>query len=372
MALSLQEAFSSLEGPRIERHKLHPLLDIIILTICAVISGAEGWEAIETFGKEKQDWLRQWIALENGIPSHDCIARVIARIDPGKLTECFIAWAQSADQLVLGEVVAIDGKTARHSYDRKGKLGAIHRVSAWANQAGISLGQVKTGAKSNEITAIPALLDLLEVKGCIITLDAMGCQTEIAEKAIEKQADYVLAVKGNQKHLYEAISDYFEEAIATNRPGLCQLQTHTETDAGHGRIETRRCYLSTCLDTLPDAGKWKGLKGIGRVESERFVNGEMTPERGHYLCTLTDVKPFAHAVRAHCTLRGIKGIENSLHWVLDVTFREDDSRIRKGFAPENFNVVRQIAVNLLRKEPSKLSIKRKRFMAALSDLLGKK
>jgi predicted transposase YbfD/YdcC len=366
LALSLQEAFSSLEDPRIERHKRHQLLDILILTVCAVICGAEGWEAIETFGKEKQGWLRQWIALENGIPSHDCIARVVSRIEPGQLTGCFIAWAQSVAELTLGEVVAIDGKTARHSYDRKGKLGAIHMVSAWANQAGISLGQVKTEAKSNEITAIPALLDLLEVKGCIITIDAMGCQTEIAEKIIEKQAGYVLAVKGNQKHLYEAITDYFEEAIAANRPELCQLQTYTETDAGHGRIETRRCYLSTCLDTLPDAGKWKGLEAIGMVESERFVNGEMTLERRHYICTLTDVKPFAHAVRAHW------GIENSLHWVLDVTFREDDSRIRKGYAPENFNVVRQIAINLLKKEASKLSIKRKRFMAALSDKFREK
>jgi predicted transposase YbfD/YdcC len=173
-------------------------------------------------------------------------------------------------------------------------------------------------------------------------------------------------VKGNQKHLYEAITDYFEEAIAANKPELCQLQTAVETDAGHGRIETRRCYLSTCLDTLPDAEKWKGLKGIGMVESERFINGQMTLERRHYICTLTDVKPFAHAARAHW------GVENSLHWVLDVTFREDDSRIRKGYAPENFNIVRQLAVNLLKKEPSKLSIKRKRFMSVLSDKFREK
>jgi predicted transposase YbfD/YdcC len=355
-----------LEDPRIERHKRHKLIDIIVLTICAVISGAEGWEAIEAFGKEKQGWLCKWLALENGIPSHDCIARVISRIEPGKLTECFIAWAQSVAELALGEVVAIDGKTARHSYDHKNKLGAIHMVSAWASQTGISLGQVKTETKSNEITAIPALLDLLEVKGCIITIDAMGCQTDIAAKVIAKQADYVLAVKGNQKHLHEAIVDYFEEAIAANKPDLCQLQTSMETDAGHGRIETRRCYLSTCLDTLPDAEKWKGLKGIGMVESERLINGQMSIERRHYISSLTVVKPFAHAARAHW------GIENSLHWVLDVTFREDDSRIRKGYAPENFNIVRQLAVNLLKKESSKLSIKRKRFMTALSDKFREK
>ena len=361
MALSLQEAFSSLEDPRIERHKKHNLLDIIILTICSVISGAEGWEAIEQFGKDKEEWLKKWITLENGIPSHDCIARVIARIEPTQMTKCFIAWVQGVAELTTGEVVAIDGKTARHSYNRKDKLGAIHMVSAWANQAGLSLGQVKTEAKSNEITAIPVLLDMLEIKGCIITIDAMGCQTDIARKIVEKQADYVLAVKGNQKLLHEAITDYFEVAIAANNPALCQLQTHEETQPGHGRIETRRCYLSTCLDTLPDAARWKGLKSIGMVESERFINGEVSIERRHYLCTLTDVKPFAQAARAHW------GVENSLHWVLDVTFREDDSRIRKGYAPENFNVVRQLAINLLKKEPSKLSIKRKRFRAALSD-----
>jgi predicted transposase YbfD/YdcC len=361
VSLSLQKSFDSLEDPRVDRNKKHLLLDIIILTLCAVISGAEGWESIEQFGEEKQNWLRKWIPLENGIPSHDCIARVISRILPSQMTECFIAWTQSVAQITEGEVVAIDGKTARHSYNRKDNLGAIHMVSAWANKAGMSLGQVKTEAKSNEITAIPALLQMLEIKGCIITIDAMGCQTEIAAKIIEKQADYALAVKDNQKLLHEAIVDYFEEAIAANKPNLCQLQRHEETDAGHGRIETRRFYLSTCLDTLPDAGRWKGLKSIGMVESERTAKGETSIERRHYICSLTDVKPFAHAVRAHW------GVENSLHWVLDVTFREDDSRIRTGYAPENFNIIRQLSINLLKKEPSKLSIKRKRFKASLSD-----
>jgi predicted transposase YbfD/YdcC len=219
MSLSLQEAFSSLEDPRVERHKRHMLIDIIIiLSICAVISGADGWEAIEQFGKNKKDWLRKWIDLENGIPSHDCIARVISRIKSSEMTDCFIVWVNSIAELTQGEVVAIDGKTARHSYDCKNKLGAIHRVSAWTNQAGMSLGQVKTEEKSNEITAIPVLLDMLEIKGCLITIDAMGCQTDIAEKIIEKQAGYVLAVKNNQKFLHEAIIDYFDVAIAANAP----------------------------------------------------------------------------------------------------------------------------------------------------------
>lgn len=361
MALSLQEAFSTLEDPRVERHKKHKLIDIIILTFCAVISGAEGWEAIEQFGKEKKDWLHQWIELENGIPSHDCVARVIGRIEPAKMTECFINWVQSVNELTLGEIVAIDGKTARHSYNRKDKLGAIHMVSAWASQAGFSLGQVKTEAKSNEITAIPTLLDMLEVKDCIITIDAMGCQTEIAAKIVAKQADYVLAVKDNQPLLHEAIIDYFDVAIAANKPDLCQLLTLEYTDTGHGRIEVRRFYLSTCLDTLPDTVRWSGLKSIGMVETERFLNGKMSIERRYYICSLVEIKSFAKAVRAHW------GIENSLHWVLDVIFREDDSRIRKGHAPANFNIIRQLAINLLKNESSKLSIKRKLFMSALSD-----
>jgi len=361
MLSSLQEHFSSMEDPRVERNKKHKLLDIIILTICAVVSGAEGWEAIEEFGENKKSWLRKWIELANGIPSDDCIARVISRISPAKMTECFMAWTESVTELTVGEIIAIDGKTARHSYNRKDKLGAIHMVSAWANQAGISLGQVKTDVKSNEITAIPTLLDLLEVKGCIVTIDAMGCQTDIAEKIVEKQADYVLAVKGNQKLLHEAIVDYFEEARASNDPSLCQLQQHEEIDADHGRIETRRFYLSTCLNTLPEAARWKGIKSIGMVESERYINGKTSIERRHYISTLTDVKPFAHATRAHW------GVENSLHWVLDVTFREDDCRIRTGYAPENFNIIRQLALNLLKKEPSNQSIKKKRFKAALCD-----
>lgn len=366
MSLSLIEAFSSIEDPRVERHKRHQLIDIIILTICAVISGSDGWESIEQFGKSKIDWLRKWIELENGIPSHDCIARVMARLPAAEITDCFIAWVKSVAELTEGEVVAIDGKTARRSYNRKDKLGTIHMVSAWANQAGLSLGQVKTEEKSNEITAIPALLELLEIKNCIITLDAMGCQTEIAAKIIEKQADYVLAVKDNQKFLHEAIIDYFDEAIASGEPELCHLHCYEETHAEHGRIEIRRCYLSTCLATLPDTARWKSLQSIGMVESERTVNGQTSVERRHYLSTLTTVMPFAQAARAHW------GVENSLHWVLDVTFKEDDSRIRTGYAPENFNIVRQLAINLLKKEPSKMSLKKKRFEAALNDQFREK
>jgi predicted transposase YbfD/YdcC len=361
MSLSLVDAFSSLEDPRIERNKRHKLIDIIVLSICAVVSGSDGWESIEEFGKNKLDWLRQWIALENGVPSHDCIARVISRLEPTEMSRCFALWVKSVAELTEGEIIAIDGKTARHSYNRKGKLGAIHMVSAWANQAGMSLGQVKTAEKSNEITAIPVLLEMLEIKGCIITIDAMGCQTNIAEKIIEKKADYVLAVKDNQKLLHEAITDYFKEAKAANNPALCQLHCHEDINAGHGRIERRSFYLSTNLDTLPDASRWRGLKSIGMVESERTIDGKTSIDQRYYICSITEVEHFSHAARKHW------GVENSLHWVLDVVFREDDSRIRTGYAPENFNVMRQLAINLLNKDASKGSVKKKRFRAALSD-----
>lgn len=361
MTLNLQTAFESIKDPRVERHKRHKLLDIIILSICAVISGAEGWEAIAQFGHDKQKWLRKWIALENGIPSHDCIARVISRLEPTAMQSCFVAWAQSFATLSDGEVVAIDGKTARHSYNRSDKLGAIHMVSAWASQAGMSLGQVKTDVKSNEISAIPELLKMLELKGCIVTIDAMGCQTAIAAAITDKKADYVLAVKGNQPSLHAAIVDYFDTALATETRSASGLQHCQESDKGHGRVEERRAYLSTCLATLPNVENWAGLKSIVMIENERWIKGVTTLERRYYISTLTSVAAAARAVRAHW------GIENSLHWVLDVTFKEDDSRIRTGYAPENFNLMRQASLNLLKQEPSKSSIKRKRFRAALND-----
>lgn len=212
MLSSIEEHFRAIEDPRVERNKKHKLLDIIVLAICGVVSGAEGWEAIEEFGYEKQQWLRKYLELANGIPSHDCIARVLSRISPSEMTECFIAWTRSVSQLTAGEVVAIDGKTLRHSYNTKEKLGAIHMVSAWASQAGMSLGQVKTDEKSNEITAIPKLLELLELKACIVTIDAMGCQTEIAQTIVEKQADYVPVAK-----LCQMQCD--EEHMGALRPG---------------------------------------------------------------------------------------------------------------------------------------------------------
>lgn len=262
MSANLVEHFSALEDPRSDKNKLYDLTEIVVLSICAIVSGAEGWEAIERFAHAKQDWLRQFLKLENGIPSHDCISWVFSRIAPKKLQQCFVDWTQSVTELTEGEIVSIDGKTARRSYHRRLNCPAIHMVSAWADKNAISLGQVATDEKSNEITAIPALLDMLVLKGCIVTIDAMGCQTAIAEKIIDKKADYVLAVKGNQGHLHEAVTDYFETARKVDFKGGTYTY-HEERDHGYGRTEIRRYWLTSDLSTLPDTGKWKGLRSIG-------------------------------------------------------------------------------------------------------------
>lgn len=361
MSSNLVEQFSTLTDPRSEKNKLYALTDILVLSVCAIVSGADGWEAIERFGNNKLDWLRQYIKLENGIPSHDCISWVFSRIPPKKLQDCFVKWTENVVNLTEGEVISIDGKTARRSYDKKLNCPAIHMVSAWANNNGMSLGQVATEKKSNEITAIPELLEMLLIKGCIVTIDAMGCQKTIAKKIIEKEADYVLAVKGNQKFLHKAIIQHFEthdlHDIASS-----PLSFYEETDHGHGRTEIRRYWLSDDLTMIPKAEQWEGLCSIGLAEREYFENGKRRIEKRYYIVSFKDdAKVFGHAVRQHW------GVENSLHWVLDVVFREDDSRIRRGHSPVNFNTLRQISLNLLKKEKSKTSIKQKRFESALND-----
>jgi predicted transposase YbfD/YdcC len=331
------------------------------LSVCAVISGAGGWEAIEAFGKAKLEWLQRFLPYANGIAGHDCIAWVMARLSPTAFQECFAAWVRSVADLTEGEVVAIDGKTLRRSYDRRTGRGALHMVSAWATANRLSLGQVATAEKSNEITAIPKLLQLLELNGCIVSIDAMGCQRAIAKQITEQGAGYVLALKENQPQLSQAVRDFFETAKAVAFRDL-KVATHQETDAGHGRVEVRRYWLVNDLSTLPEPRRWSGLQGIGLAERECHVGQQVSLERRYYLTTLSrNAKAFANAVRSHW------GIENQLHWVLDVTFGEDDSRIRRGHAPANFNTLRQIGINLLKRHPANLSIKRKRFMAALDD-----
>lgn len=359
--VDLVTRLSALKDPRSSKNRLYPLEEILLLCICAVVSGAEGWEGIADFGRNKLAWLRQFLPYDNGIPSADCLGWLMARLPRRAFQECFVAWTQSVAQLSAGEVVAIDGKSLRRSHDRRNGCQAIHMVSAFASANRLSLGQIATEAKSNEITAIPELLKLLQLKGCIVSIDAMGCQRAIAEAIVAQGADYVLAVKDNQPELHEALVDYFTTARASDFRDV-PVSTWEETDAGHGRCEVRRCWVVCDLRTLPEPQRWAGLRSLALVEAERHCAGRISREQRYYITTLTaDAATLGNAVRAHWA------VENRLHWVLDVTFREDDSRIRRDHAPANFNTVRQFALNLLRKEPSAASLKRKRFKAALDD-----
>ena len=355
---SLLKHFETLEDPRVSYLVEHRLLDIVALTICAVVCGAEGWEDIEAYGRSKLEWLKTFLELPNGIPSHDTVSRVFARLEPSKLQDCFVSWVKAIAQLSEGEVIAIDGKSVRHSYDKGKGKGAIHMVSAWASENRLALGQVKVADKSNEITAIPQLLDILDIQGCIVTIDAMGAQKEIAKQITEQGADYVLSLKGNQGNLHEDVQQLFDWASKTDFKDI-EHEVYQTIDKGHGRLEKRRYYLLGNVEHLVDAHQWTGLNRVGMIESERHIEGKPTAtERRYYLTSLDGgVERFAGASRGHW------GIENRLHWSLDVVFREDDSRIRTDHAPENMTLIRKIALNLLTKESSKGSKKRKRLKA---------
>ncbi|CCE24945.1 ISAs1 family transposase [Methylotuvimicrobium alcaliphilum] len=368
---SLIKHFSNVTDPRIERKKLHQLMDIIVLTVCASLSGAEGWEAIEEFGHNKLDWLRQFVPLKNGIPSHDCLAYVISRLSPKEFQRCFIDWVNAIREVIPDEVIAIDGKTARRSHDRKRGQNPLHMVSAWGCANGLVLGQEATEEKSNEITAIPKLLALLELKGCIVTIDAMGCQRTIAEQIVDQGGDYCLGLKGNQGELHEAVEDFFNTAKQANFNHV-EYAYHEEIDNDHGRLETRRYWITEALCTLPKTELWKELRSIGFVERECHIGDKVTIEQRCFINSIkADAQLFARAVRHHW------GIENQLHWRLDVVFREDDNRIRKGNAAAIMTTIRHICVNLFQQEESKLSMKKKRLKAAWNDryraklLLGK-
>jgi predicted transposase YbfD/YdcC len=359
--MSLVEHFAALEDPRIERKKLHGLLDIMVLSVCAIISGAEGWQGIVDFGHEKLDWLRRFVPLKNGVPSHDCIAYVFARISPEGFRSCFMEWVEGVREKTEGEVIAIDGKTSRGSKDRKRGQSPLHMVSAWACANRLVLGQEATAEKSNEITAIPKLLELLDVKGCIITIDAMGCQTAIAKQIIDQRGDYVLGLKDNQPLLHESVEDYFTLARSNNFKHV-RHDYIEEIDKEHGRLEVRRYWICEDLNTLPNPERWAGLRSIGMVERECLGAGKSSVEQRYFINSIAaDAKLFAHAVRSHW------GIENRLHWRLDVVMREDDSRIRKDNSPTVLAMVRHLSLNLFEKVSSKLSLKQKQFKAALSD-----
>lgn len=366
MNMGLIEHFSTLPDPRVERTKRYPLIEIILLIIAGTVSGCDGWKSIKDFGEAKLEWLRKFLPYKDGIPVDDTIARVMRKIDTKAFQTCFIRWVQSVSDTTSGDVVAIDGKTLRRSHHRKDGVPAIHMVSAWSSENGLVLGQEKTAEKSNEITAIPLLLDVLELKGCIVTIDAMGCQTAIAEKIIQKKADYVLALKGNQGTLHSEVSDFFEIGLAEHFKGV-HHDYYEEHDAGHGRVEYRQCWAITpSVEHFPSYKKWPDLKSLIIIKSRReFKDPDTkgTEEIRFYIASLEpNAKKTLGAVRQHW------GIENNLHWTLDMTFREDESRIRTEAAPENFAVMRHIALNLIKNDTSRnASVKRKRFMAALED-----
>ncbi len=360
---TLLDHFGSITDPRIDRSKRHKLIDILVIAICATICGADGWAEFELFGQAKQEWFKQFLELPNGIPSHDTFRRVFARLAPGEFQQSFLQWVRSVGEITRGQVIAIDGKLSRRSQDRRSGKAAINMVSAWASENQMVLGQVKTDAKSNEITAIPALLDMLELSGCIVTIDALGCQTEIAAKIIDKEADYVLAVKGNQGSLYRDVVGYFEWALE-DRFKQSVYTTDETLDGDHGRVEVRRCYATADIEWLPQKAEWRGLRSMAMVESERTVDGQAaTRERRCYISSLpAEAKQLGRAIRGHWS------IENSLHWVLDIAFREDQSRIRKDHGPENVATLRHIALNLLKQEKAvKVGIKSKRLKAGWDE-----
>jgi predicted transposase YbfD/YdcC len=347
---ALTEYFADLDDPRREGSTDYPLHEIVVLTICAVICGADGFTSIASFGQAKKDWLGQFLELENGIPSHDTIGRFFGLLDPEAFEACFSRWVSAACEHVDGEVIAVDGKTLRRSYDRESNKAALHIRrnfcgSAWASENSLALGQVKTADKSNEITAIPELLEVLNVSGCIVTIDAMGCQQDVTEVITDQEADYVLALKGNQGELradVEAIFEGLRESKGEPRHAC------TSVTGGHDRVETRRCLAVDVEGKgLVDLEGWHQLRTVCMVTYERFDGEKTTTERRYYVSSLApDAETLLKATRRHWH------IENRMHWVLDVAFQEDQSRIRAGHAAQNMATVRRLALNLLEQSTS--------------------
>lgn len=368
----------SLDDPRIDRTKKHELIDILVIAICATICGAKSWVQIEDFGLAKEEWFSSFLNLKHGIPSHDTFRRLFLILDSEKFLEVFMNWVAALTQNTDLKQICIDGKTLRRSFDGVKKKNAIHMVNAWSTGASLSLGQLKSEGKGNEIKTIPKLLDLLDVKGCLVSTDAMGCQREIADKIIDKGADYLFSLKGNHPYLEERVKEKFD-SVSKPGPKTFLLEEHTEENKGHGRVEKRHYRVITAKTDKPlginPLEKWKDLNSIIEVRSQRIMvrTGEVSEEVRYYISSSTKgASDFSTAIRGHWE------VENKLHWVLDVVFREDDCRSQVGYSAENFSLLRQFALNLIKQEPSKKSIKRKQSIAGWNEsylleiLIGRK
>jgi predicted transposase YbfD/YdcC len=354
---------SVLDDPRVDRSKTHLLPEILFVAICTMACGGDGFTDMEMFGHAKEDWLGKYLELPGGIPSHDTFGRVFSMIDPKAFTECFVNWTQALHVATEGEVIAVDGKTIRHSFDTATGKNALHLVSAWASENGLALGQVRVDDKSNEITAIPKLLDMIDVSGRIITTDAMGCQKDIAGKIVEKKGDYVLCLKGNQESLHEEVKYFFDEARAASFEDV-EHSYFESVEKDHGRIEIRRCWVveDDAMEWLEKEDQWPGLKSIAAIESERRIGSKTTVETRYFISSLAGrAAKLVSAAREHWA------IENSLHYVLDVTFSEDASRIRKDNAPENLATLRKIVINLIKKHKNSKASIRSRLKKAAWD-----
>jgi predicted transposase YbfD/YdcC len=354
-----------MQDPRASSGKRHQLLDVLIISICAVICGANGWVAVEEFGHAKQEWLSRFLALPHGIPSHDTFGRIFALLDPEQFQTCFLDWVSRVSVITRGQVVAIDGKTLRRSHDHTLGKAAIEMVSAWAEANGLVLGQLKVQAQSNEIPVIPQLLQVLEVEGCIVTTDAIGCQKGIVQAIVQKGADYVLALKKNQGRLYTSVKELFQYAHDIHFHDVEHDFTET-ISKGHGRIEIRKCWTLSdpeFMVYLPDLVNWEGLCTLVMVSAERREETAVTHQDRYYITSLdNDAQQALHAVRRHWS------VENELHWVLDIAFREDESRVRKDNGPQNFAILRHMALNLLKQESTATcGISNKRLKAAWSE-----
>lgn len=359
---SIHEYFKDLPDPRKDCRTRHLLMDILSIALCAMVGGAETFNDIALFARSKEEWLRGFLPLPHGIPSHDTFNRVFSMLSPEAFNKCFIAWTQALAKKLQG-VVAIDGKTLRRSFGSASKATALHVVSLWSAENELVMGQIRTAAKSNEITAIPRLLEMLDIEGCTVTIDAMGCQKEIAKKVLERGADYVFGLKGNQENMFDAVKYLFEWEEKDNYRGVLHTR-HETTEKDHGRFEKREVYAIGNPEGIDGFAEWPGLKSVTMVVSTREIMGQKaTTERRYYLSSLeADAETIGHAIREHW------GIENKLHWVLDVNFREDYARNRKDHSAENMAMMRHMVLNLIRRETSsKTSLRGKRLKASWND-----